>query len=473
MLFQLGSAWLFSLIAGPGSEYFGRKPIILAASVIFTVGAVVMAIAESKEILLIGRVIIGAGIGFASMSVPMYISESAPPNYRGFLVTCNNLVITFGQFFAACICGFFSNVKPNGWKYMLGLAGIPAFLQFLGFLVMPESPRWLVSKDKISQASKVLKRIRANTTIDPEEELQEIMRAVELERRSESFSAGGGSNNSIATLCRIMKTPSARRPLLLGCLLQIFQQVAGINTVMYYSATIITMAGFSDTRQAIWMNAGVASVNFLCTFIGLALVERLGRRKLLLLSLFGVILSLILLAVGFQITYIDTPKVNFNATGDVCSTYSNCASCTYDSDCGYCFETPSSSGSDQLYGNATCEQKSDDSNDYSLNGRCTKEQVKNDTMIYAFDYCPSDYSWLVVLGLCLYLFFFAPGMGPMPWTINSEIYPTWSRSVSQSMATSMNWLFNLVVSMTFLTLTQAITKQVNILSNILPYYYQG
>ena len=419
------------------------------------VGAVVMAIAECKEVLLVGRFIVGAGIGFASMSVPMYISESAPPNYRGFLVTCNNVVITFGQFFAACICGFFSNVEPNGWKYMLGIAGIPALLQFCGFLIMPESPRWLVSKDKIDKARAVLKRIRANTSIDPEEELREIRRAVESERRSNAASSSG------STIVRILKSPSTRRALILGCLLQIFQQIAGINTVMYYSATIITMAGFSDKSQAIWLSAGVASVNFICTFIALPLVEKIGRRKLLLVSLLGVVFSLILLGVGFQVTYIDTPKVTNNTEIDVCSQYTDCASCTYDSICGFCFQEPLS-GSEELAVNSTCEKKSREGTDYSLNGNCIKDQVDSETVIYAFDYCPSSYSWLVVLGLCLYLFFFAPGMGPMPWTINSEIYPTWSRSSSQSIATSMNWASNLIVSMTFLSLTEAITKQVSL-----------
>ena len=221
------------------------------------------------------------------------------------------------------------------------------------------------------------------------------------------------------------------------------------------------MAGFSDKSQAIWLSAGVASVNFICTFIALPLVEKIGRRKLLLVSLLGVVFSLILLGVGFQVTYIDTPKVTNNTEIDVCSQYTDCASCTYDSICGFCFQEPLSS-SEELAVNSTCEKKSRESTDYSLNGNCIKDQVDSETVIYAFDYCPSSYSWLVVLGLCLYLFFFAPGMGPMPWTINSEIYPTWSRSSSQSIATSMNWASNLIVSMTFLSLTEAITKQVSL-----------
>ena len=115
---------------------------------------------------------------------------------------------------------------------------------------------------------------------------------------------------------------TTRRAIILGCLLQCFQQLCGINTVMYYSAKIISMAGFSDNSQAIWMSAGVASVNFLCTFIGLFLVEKIGRRKLLLVSLLGVCLSLAFLAVGFQLADTDTPKINFaENTTDTCAQY--------------------------------------------------------------------------------------------------------------------------------------------------------
>ncbi len=94
----------------------------------------------------------GVGIGFASMSVPIYISETAPAEARGLLVSSNVLVITFGQFIAACVCGAFSNIKPDGWKYMLGLAAIPAAVQFIGFSFMPESPRWLISRGRLESA---------------------------------------------------------------------------------------------------------------------------------------------------------------------------------------------------------------------------------------------------------------------------------------------------------------------------------
>lgn len=284
---------------------------------------------------------------------------------------------------------------------------------------------------------------------------------------------------------KALTTSSTRRAIMLGCLLQLFQQVAGINTVMYYSAKIISMAGFSDNTQAIWMSAGIASVNFLCTFIGLFLVEKIGRRMLLLGSLCGVCVSLAFLAVGFQLADTDTPLVTIveNQT-DPCSKLKviklylfchqlpaahgkiktdflpllqDCSACTYDPSCGFCF----SPSADSLAANASCVQVDNGHSDFAQYGRCTEQNLAIHTdLTFANDYCPSETSWLIILGLASYLFFFAPGMGPMPWTINSEIYPLWARSFGSSMATSTNWAFNLLISMTFLSLTEAITKQV-------------
>lgn len=442
----VGAAWLFALIGGPTTHHFGRKPTILMASLIFTAGAVVMGVSTSKEVLLVGRLIVGAGIGFASMTVPMYISESSPPQARGLLVSCNILVVTFGQFVASCVCGVFANNKENGWKFMLGLAGIPSAIQFVGFLFMPESPRWLVSKGKIEEAARVLRKIRCPDEY-PDHELREIQKAVADEQ---------AAMHGVSSIKQAFTSPPVRRAILLGCLLQMFQQIAGINTVMYYSAKIISMAGFADNSQAIWMSAGVASVNFLCTFIGLYLVERIGRRPLLLASLAGVVLSLGFLAVGFQLADTNTTGVNIaELPVDMCSQYKDCSSCTFDTLCGYCFMADPT----DLATNASCVKMNQVKPDFSNYGRCAQGNLTANGLTFASDYCPSNNAWLIVLGLASYLFFFAPGMGPMPWTINSEIYPLWARSLGNSLATSTNWAFNLLISMTFLSLTEAITKQ--------------
>nr|XP_027236034.1 proton myo-inositol cotransporter-like [Penaeus vannamei] len=143
----IGAAWLAALAAGPATDRFGRRPVILVASVVFTVGAVVMGAAPEKVTLLIGRIIVGLGIGMASMSVPVYLSESSPADLRGRITVTNNIFITGGQLIASVICGAFSKV-PQGWRYMLGLAALPSVVQLMGFAFMPESPRWLILKGR-------------------------------------------------------------------------------------------------------------------------------------------------------------------------------------------------------------------------------------------------------------------------------------------------------------------------------------
>lgn len=232
--------------------------------------------------------------------------------------------------------------------------------------------------------------------------------------------------------------------------------------MMYYSAKILSMAGFSDNSQAIWISAGVSSINFLCTFIGLFLVERMGRRKLVLVSLLGVVVSLAFLGVGFQLSNIYSPEITFwdpDVTQGHCSDFLTCGSCTSEKLCGFCYLDDSEQGG---VTNGSCLSIDPEAQDFSSQGRCSAvNQSSFEHIQFASDYCPSNVAWLTVLGLCSYLFFFAPGMGPMPWTINSEIYPLWARSTANSIATAFNWLLNLIISMTFLSLTEAITKEVS------------
>ena len=140
---------------------------------------------------------------------------------------------------------------------------------------------------------------------------------------------------------------------------------------MYYSATIISMAGVTNDSAAIWISAGVASVNWLCTFIGLFLVERIGRRTLLLMSLTGVVFALALLAVGFQLADINSPNIDYVETaGDTCSSYANCGDCTNDQDCGFCYVPIGKS--DAL--NASCVAGN---SDFAYSGRCSEFTFAN------------------------------------------------------------------------------------------------
>ncbi|CAI9728524.1 proton myo-inositol cotransporter-like [Octopus vulgaris] len=397
-------------------------------------------LANGITLLMIGRAFLGFGIGLASTTVPIYIAECAPVSIRGQLVTLNNFFITGGQFVASVMDGLFSCV-PEGWRYMLGLAGIPAVIQMIGFIFLPESPRWLISKGRHEEASKVLKNIRA--TDDIHEEFTNIKESVESNPVHGSL---------IYNLKRVFQSKTVRRALVVGCGLQLFQQLCGINTVMYYSASIIKMAGVREESKAIWYASLTAAVNFLAGFSGLWLIERFGRRKLAIGSLTGVFFSLTILAIGFQLSAINSPK-NLNQTNlenDHCS-YSTCDTCIVDDDCGFAY---TDNGETVKFG--YCLPKGNSSDDSDICSTETNSTANHE--IFALDFCPSDYSWSAILGLVLYLMSFSPGMGPLPWTINSEIYPQWARGTCNSMATSVNWICNLLVSMTFLTLTDTITK---------------
>ena len=456
-------AWMLSLMAGSLSERYGRKSMILYASVVFTIGSLIMGAAWSKWILLFGRATVGIAIGMASTVVPMYIAELAPSNIRGSLVTMNNLFITIGQMSAAITAGAFSYDHENGWRWMLALAAIPAVIQFAGFMFMPESPRWLIRQERDEEALVALKQIRGSSGPEVLKEFEKIRQnqlelVVQEQRRKEQ------KRNIIVAIFRKTAT---RRALTVGCLLMAVQQLAGINTVMYYTATIIEMSGVQSQSAAVWLAVPTAAVYVIFSLCGYLLADRVGRRSLTLGSLLGVILSLLLLGSGFHLTSMNGAEVTAlnMSTLEACYAKRDCSACIADPRCGFCYDA-------QSLQVATCLQRNPDDPTRSLGGNCAAtpapttgeaRQVAGANFVLANHVCPSMSqgigfnTWLVLTGLVMYLAAFAPGMAPMPWTINSEIYPMWARSFCYSIATSVNWMFNMLISLTFISLTELIT----------------
>lgn len=342
------AAWMFSMLAGSLTNNFGRKIVILLASVVFTIGALIMAFARTAVELLIGRFVVGIAIGLASMAIPIYIAEVAPVSIRGKLVTINTCFVTFGQFVASVLAGVFSKNEKTGWRWMLGLfanypvvvlinfilglAAVPSIIQMVLFLFMPESPRWLIQKKRYDDAHAALVRCRQRDNSP-----QEIDK--EFEGIKQSCISSQEERADPGFLC-VFKCPNVRRALLLGCLLQMFQQLAGINTVMYYSATIIQMSGVSDKSLAVWLACATSSINFIFSFVGLFLVERIGRRPLTLSSLFGVVVALVVLGLGFQMASIHSPAVTFHVPSEMankCGQATTCSQCISSDTCGFCF----------------------------------------------------------------------------------------------------------------------------------------
>ncbi|KAH8510945.1 hypothetical protein H0E87_008466 [Populus deltoides] len=430
-------------IGGWANDRYGRRSAILIADFLFFTGAVIMASAPGPALLIIGRVFVGLGVGMASMTAPLYISEASPAKIRGALVSTNGFLITGGQFLSYLINLAFTKA-PGTWRWMLGIAGVPALLQFSLMLLLPESPRWLFRKGREEEAKAILGKIYPAD--DVETEIQDLKESIDKEILEE-----GGSEK--INLIKLLQTQTVRRGLIAGVGLQVFQQFVGINTVMYYSPTIVQLAGFASNQTALLLSLVTAGFNAFGSIVSIYFIDRTGRKKLLIISLFGVVISLGLLSGIFRETTTHSPIViatESSFAAYTCLDYSSvtnavgwdCMKCLKAShpDCGFC-----SSASDKLLPGSCLISNS------TVKDLCHKSHRE----WYARG-CPSKYGWVALIGLTLYIIFFSPGMGTVPWIVNSEIYPLRFRGVCGGIAATANWISNLIVAQSFLSLTQAI-----------------
>lgn len=275
-----------AVIGGKLTDRFGRRNVIISTAVIFAGGALFGAsMAQNIPWLITGRIIIGIAIGVASFATPLYISEVAPVKIRGKLVGFNQLAVTVGIVISYLV-GYGLSGFAWGWRGMFAAAAIPAVVLGIGMLNMPPSPRWLVSKNKTDRARSVLKEIRGEEA-DVEGEIKGI---------EESLNQQSGNWKEILS-------PLVRPALIVGIALAIFQQVTGINTVIYYAPTIFEFAGFKSASSAILATVGVGIINVILTIVGIQLVDRVGRRPLLLVGLIGMAASLISLGIAFNMPH--------------------------------------------------------------------------------------------------------------------------------------------------------------------------
>src|SRR5215212_8475411 len=210
-----------ALSGGPLSDRIGRRPTALLAAVVFGAGALAVAFAPSVTFIIFGRFLLGLGVGLASMIVPLYIAEIAPADRRGALVSLNQLMITIGILVSYIVGVIFTPIE--GWRYMFGVALIPALILGIGMFTLPESPRWLFEHGQLDRARSVLDRSRSPEEV--ELEIQEMEQIKGQETREERVSYGE------------LFAPFVRPALIIGIGLAIFQQITGINTVIYYAPT--------------------------------------------------------------------------------------------------------------------------------------------------------------------------------------------------------------------------------------------
>jgi sugar porter (SP) family MFS transporter len=274
-----------ALSGGPLTDRFGRRPTALLAAVIFGAGALAVALAPSVAFIILGRFLLGLGVGLASMTVPLYIAEIAPADRRGGLVSLNQLMITIGILVSYIVGVIFTPIE--GWRYMFGVALIPALVLGVGMSMLPESPRWLFEHGQLQKARTVLGRSRSQEEVELElQEMEGIKRAEEEQERGRVGYAE-------------LLSPYVRPALIIGLGLAIFQQITGINTVIYYAPTILQGVGFSEGGAIAATAVGVGLVNVGFTILAVRIIDRAGRRPLLIIGLIGMVISLALLGVVF------------------------------------------------------------------------------------------------------------------------------------------------------------------------------
>ena len=278
----LAGAAVGALVGGRLADLFGRRKLLIATAIIFAAGAILCAAAQSPQMLVAGRIIVGLGIGLSSSTVPVYISEVAPADARGWQVSLFQLAITVGILLAYVVD--FAFAQMQSWRWMFGFALVPAAIFGSGMFFLPESPRWLVRNGQAEIARATLARVRG--TPDVAKEMQEIEQSLAHAEEKGRFSD--------------LLVPSLRPALVAGIGLAIFQQLVGINTVIYYAPVIIQSAGISSASGAILATAGIGLVNVLMTIVSMRLIDRVGRKPLLLTGIAGMVVTLGLLGLVFR-----------------------------------------------------------------------------------------------------------------------------------------------------------------------------
>lgn len=389
-----------SLISGNLSDRYGRKFVSVISALTYMLGGILMSTAQGFGTLFMGRIVTGLAVGSGSIA-PVYIGEVVPSEYRGAFVNANAFLIALGQFVSYLTAyalsggvhyqrGFNdtnnqtpSSAEKGNWRLMLGLTIVPPLLQILLTPLMPQSPRFLNSKNYTLDSAKTL--LLVYPVKRPREEI--INRVITIKTHNKLSKNEKGRQ---ASYISFLKKPEYRRLVLITSTLQALQQLSGINTIMYYSAFILRMAGFPTKSSSILFSTIIGLANSIGSLFSMYTVNRFRRRPLLLTTLVGVFFALLNLTLTFR-------RSDNNNSGDISSS------------------------------------------NVSENAPISKS------------------SYLALSSVVAYVIFYSLGLGCVPWNLVSEIFPMEARSRGAAFAVATNWIFNFLVSVTFLTLVKHIT----------------
>lgn len=286
-------------VAGYIADKIGRKKTLIVTGILFLLSSVIAGIAPDLITFLIGRFIGGLGIGAASVVSPLYISEIAPEKKRGTLVTLYQLAIVIGinliYFVNLKIAGMGDEMwnVNTGWRYMIGSGALPSIVFLILLIIVPESPRWLIKKNRDAEAYKVL------TKVNGSEKAREVQSEIKDTLQQQSLNKEKGN-------LRDLLKPGIRMALIVGVFLALFSQITGINAIIYYAPEIFKAAGFG-TDSALFQTVLIGVVNTVFTFVAIGLIDKAGRKKLLLWGVAGMAICLFGIGICYYFNYMQGP----------------------------------------------------------------------------------------------------------------------------------------------------------------------
>ncbi|PNI87152.1 SLC2A12 isoform 1 [Pan troglodytes] len=436
-------ALLASLTGGVLIDRYGRRTAIILSSCLLGLGSLVLILSLSYTVLIVGRIAIGVSISLSSIATCVYIAEIAPQHRRGLLVSLNELMIVIGILSAYISNYAFANVF-HGWKYMFGLVIPLGVLQAIAMYFLPPSPRFLVMKGQEGAASKVLGRLRALS--DTTEELTVIKSSLKDEYQYSFWDLFRSKDNM-------------RTRIMIGLTLVFFVQITGQPNILFYASTVLKSVGFQSNEAASLASTGVGVVKVISTIPATLLVDHVGSKTFLCIGSSVMAASLVTMGIV-------NLNIHMNFT-NICRSH-NSINQSLDESVIYGPGNLSANNNtlrDHFKGISSHSRSSlmPLRNDVDKRGETTSASLLNAGLSHT-EYqivtdpgdVPAFLKWLSLASLLVYVAAFSIGLGPMPWLVLSEIFPGGIRGRAMALTSSMNWGINLLISLTFLTVTDLI-----------------
>lgn len=413
---------LGNFLGGILADKFGRKIILIGTAILFSFCAIGTALSNNLTIFITARIIGGLGVGMAILVAPMYIAEVAPQKYRGTLVSINQLNIVLGisvAFFSNFIINKLITEPDLTWRWMLGVGVLPAVLYFLLLFLVPQSPRWLAQRSQIDEAKKILQKIGGETYAN--KTIQEIEQNIksEKERKRAYF--------------RELFTRDMRLIMIIGLGIAFLQQISAINAILYYAPMIFEAAG--GGRDSAFMQAVILGlVNVVFTILAMYLIDRLGRKPLLIIGMIGIIIAYTLSSVAFFGAHYSVTEDSINKTVKELTDKGLTSKEIVEVQNGL-----------QLLVNKDYTSEKEFNRDVKAaigvsHEKISISDIKCDIQVNAM---------LVLFGILLFMASFAISLGPVTWALLSEIFPNHIRGLAISVAGTFNALVSALVITVF------------------------